>query len=120
MLTVSRFFRCLSDETRLRCVMLVHQEGELCVCELSAALNLSQPKISRHLALLRQCGLLIDRRDGQWVFYQVDPDLPEWVVVFLKDSLAAVQSSEQFETDRERLRSVARMPVSPRQFLTEG
>ncbi len=72
------FYKCLSDDTRLKCLLLIEHEIELCVCELTAALKLSQPKISRHLAQLRQCSLLIDRRQGQWVFYRINPDLPDW------------------------------------------
>ncbi|MHC9510613.1 metalloregulator ArsR/SmtB family transcription factor [Kangiella sp. M94] len=72
------FFKCLADETRLRCLLLIQQENELCVCELMEALDESQPKISRHLAQLRQCGLLLDRRDGKWVYYRLNPGLPAW------------------------------------------
>jgi len=60
-------FKCLADATRMRSALLIVQEGELCVCELMCALNDSQPKISRHLAQLRSSGLLLDRRQGQWV-----------------------------------------------------
>lgn len=73
-----QFFKCLADETRLKALLLIQQEGELCVCELVSALNVSQPKISRHLAQLRDCGLLIDRRQGQWIYYQINPELPDW------------------------------------------
>lgn len=72
------FFKCLSDETRLNIVMLVAQHQELCVCDLTEKLQLSQPKISRHLALLRASGLLQDRRQGQWVYYCINPQLPAW------------------------------------------
>ena len=72
------FFKCLGDETRLKSLLLIDQEDELCVCELMAALAESQPKISRHLAQLRQCGILQDRREGQWVYYRLHPLLPEW------------------------------------------
>lgn len=53
MFTAVEFFKLVADDTRLRCLLLLVQEGELCVCELMTALNESQPKISRHLALLR-------------------------------------------------------------------
>lgn len=72
-------FKCLADETRLKCVLLVREQGELCVCELTWALELSQPKVSRHLAQLRDCGLLNTRRAGQWVYYAINSDLPDWV-----------------------------------------
>lgn len=74
----SQFFKCLADDTRLRSLLLIDQEGELCVCELMQALAESQPKISRHLAQLRDAGLLQDRRQGQWVYYRIHADLPLW------------------------------------------
>ncbi len=73
-----QFYKCLADETRLRCLLLIEREGELCVCELTAALQEIQPKISRHLAQLKAFGLLADRRQGQWIFYRIDPNLPDW------------------------------------------
>ncbi|MDB2385841.1 metalloregulator ArsR/SmtB family transcription factor [Shewanella sp.] len=72
------FFKALADDTRLRSLLLIDAESELCVCELMAALNESQPKVSRHLAQLRKSELLVDRRQGQWVFYRVNPQLPIW------------------------------------------
>ncbi|MCK7596750.1 metalloregulator ArsR/SmtB family transcription factor [Microbulbifer sp. CAU 1566] len=82
-------YKCLADDTRLRCLLLIASEDELCVCELMAALNESQPKISRHLAQLRQCDLLVDRRQGQWVFYRLNPSLPSWVKQVLETTLDA-------------------------------
>ena len=82
-----QFYKCLSDETRLKTLLLIEHERELCVCELTAALKEIQPKISRHLAQLRKCGLLQDRRQGQWVFYQVNKMLPDWAKQVLTDTL---------------------------------
>lgn len=72
------FLKCLADQTRLDMVMLILQKGELCVCDISAALDLSQPKISRHLAQLRSCKILQDRRQGQWIYYDLHADLADW------------------------------------------
>ncbi len=74
------FFKLLADDTRLSTLLLIQQEQELCVCELTSALNLSQPKISRHLAMLRNAKVLLDRRQGQWVFYRLNPELPTWAL----------------------------------------
>ena len=74
-----QFFKLLSDETRLKCLLLIMREQELCVCELVTALQCSQPKMSRHLAMLKQSGLLTDRKQRQWVFYQISAELPFWV-----------------------------------------
>lgn len=91
-----QFYKCLADETRLRCILLIHQEKELCVCELMQALNESQPKISRHLAQLRNCELLTDRRQGQWVFYSINQALFQWVYTVLSETL---QNNPDFLAD---------------------
>ncbi|MEB8433579.1 MULTISPECIES: metalloregulator ArsR/SmtB family transcription factor [Cocleimonas] len=95
-----QFFKCLSDITRLNATLLIFVEGELCVCELVEALNDSQPKISRHLSQLRACGILDDVRRGQWVFYSISKNLPEWATEILettsrtnKESLQVLQTS---------------------------
>lgn len=77
-------FKCLSDETRLMLVLLIAKEQSLCVCEMTYALEESQPKVSRHLAQLRQCGLLSDQREGQWVYYRLAPQLPGWVSAIIQ------------------------------------
>ncbi|MDK2776555.1 MAG: metalloregulator ArsR/SmtB family transcription factor [Pseudomonadota bacterium] len=76
--TPLEFYKALADETRLLSLLLITHKGELCVCDLMAALDESQPKISRHLAQLRKSGILLDRRQGQWVYYRLHPELPEW------------------------------------------
>src|SRR5262245_37325924 len=66
----SRLFKALGDETRLRIVALL-AHGELCVCHLEEALRISQPKVSRHLAILRAAGVVDHRRDGSWIHYRL-------------------------------------------------
>lgn len=66
-------FRLLADPTRLRILVLLYHR-ELCVCEISDILNISQPKISRHIAKLRTTGLVNLSRHAQWVFYQLNRD----------------------------------------------
>jgi len=107
-----QFFKCLAEETRLRTLMLIEREGELCVCELTAALGESQPKISRHLAQLRQCELLLDRRQGQWVFYRLNPALPGWAKTVISESAHA---NETFLADS--LDSLCRMGDRPERAL---
>lgn len=63
-------FKALSDETRLR-IMVLLSEKELCVCQIEAALGLPQAKVSRHLGVLRYAGLVKDRRDGLWIYYSL-------------------------------------------------
>jgi ArsR family transcriptional regulator len=79
-------FKALSDLTRLQCILLIQQEQELCVCELMAALELSQPKVSRHLALLREANLLAAERRGQWIYYRLSSALEPWVLMIIEQA----------------------------------
>ena len=103
-----QFYKCLSDETRLRCLLLIGQEGELCVCELTEALKEIQPKVSRHLAQLRKCELLLDRRQGQWVFYRINPALPVWAREVLATTTES--SSAFLRINRQRLDAMGDRP----------
>ena len=89
-------FKCLAEETRLKAVLLIHAQDELCVCELTAALNISQPKVSRHLAQLRDCGVLTTRREGQWMHYAINNALPDWartvIATTARDNIAFTYS----------------------------
>ncbi len=67
--------RMIGEPLRLLILRLL-MEGELCVCEITAALNEPQYKVSRHLGILKRTGLLRDRREGTWILYSLDPDLP--------------------------------------------
>ncbi|AHY08049.1 metalloregulator ArsR/SmtB family transcription factor [Serratia plymuthica] len=86
-----KLFKNLSDDTRLNLVLLLRQAGELCVCELSGALDESQPKISRHLAMLRESGLLLDRREGKWIFYRLSPHMPAWAAAIIEQAWLSQQ-----------------------------
>jgi ArsR family transcriptional regulator len=110
-----QFFKSLADETRLRCVALLQRRGELCVCELTQALQMSQPKISRHLALLRSSGLLVDRRQGLWIYYRINPNLPAWAHSAIACSIEGIAERTEFQQDWERLQSAKRMGDSAEQ-----
>ncbi|WP_076419730.1 metalloregulator ArsR/SmtB family transcription factor [Colwellia sp. UCD-KL20] len=73
------FYKSLTDDIRLKTLMLTHYHGELCVCELMQAMDEdSQPKMSRNLAVLKKAKVITDRKHGQWVFYRINPELPLW------------------------------------------
>jgi len=109
MITPPEVFKSLADETRARATLLIASQGELCVCELMCALGDSQPKISRHLAQLRTSGLLLDRRQGQWVYYRLNPALPGWVGEMLQVTLKA--NADWLEHDCARLLTMDGRPV---------
>jgi ArsR family transcriptional regulator, arsenate/arsenite/antimonite-responsive transcriptional repressor len=69
----ARLFHALSDETRLRILERLRR-GERCVCELTDALDAAQSRLSFHLRILKEAGLVTDRRDGRWAYYALNPD----------------------------------------------
>lgn len=103
-------FGAIAHDTRLRCLLLLLKFEELCVCELTHAIGAAQPHLSRHLAQLRQAGLVVDRRAGLWIYYRINPDLPKWVRNVLKQTAAGVGDGEPFSED---VTSVKTMPDRP-------
>ncbi len=98
-----KMLKALGDETRLR-IMKLLLKRELCVCELEAALDLPQSKVSRHLTVLRSTGLVEDRRDGLWIFYSLfkpQNDFERSIVQIIKN---AFSDSELVKQDEERLK----------------
>jgi ArsR family transcriptional regulator, arsenate/arsenite/antimonite-responsive transcriptional repressor len=69
----ARLFHALSDEIRLQVIDLL-RDGERCVCELTDALDIAQPRLSWHLRALKEAGILTDRREGRWVYYALARD----------------------------------------------
>ncbi len=106
----TQLFKALSDVTRLRCLSLLVANQELCVCELTNALALPQPKVSHHLAALRRAGLVVDRKDGLWIHYQINPDVPRWVLEVDPRNPGRNKGSRAFSVDMETLE---KMPANP-------
>ncbi len=100
-------FSILSDKTRLR-ILLLLLNNELCVCEIFAALNMSQPRVSRQLAILKQARIIKDRRDGKWIYYRIEENeytkhlmsiislLPEWL-----------SDDAEFNNDKAMLKNIS-------------
>lgn len=99
-------FRALSDETRLRCLSLIRAHDEICVCDFTDGLRLSQPKVSRHLAYLRSNGVVKDRRVRTMVFYRLSEDLPDWANEVLDKTLASIGTQVPFRDDLDRLADI--------------
>ena len=105
-----QLFAALSDTTRLRALMLILAEDDVCVCELTFALQESQPKISRHLALLRDTEIVTARRAGTWMHYSLNPDLPFWARRSIEQIHRQLRELDRFAVDRARLHTMADRP----------
>lgn len=106
------FTKTLADQTRLRLLLLLVNGRELCVCELTQALELAQPKISRHLAILREASVLQDRKAGLWVYYCLHPELPTWVLRVLAGLQSGSADETIFQLDQQRLSAAERQAAS--------
>lgn len=93
-------FKALTDETRLRILKLL-EHGELCVCEIVAALDIVQPKVSFHLATLKDAGLVNDTKHGKWIHYRLNES--DIFRRFLMISIAERAQGEGVLKDKERL-----------------
>jgi len=101
-------FDAVADATRRRILALLVHQGELCVCELTAALDDIQPKVSRHLGVLKDAGVVVPRREGTWMFYRLAASLPAWADALLETlSRSAVP---ELKADLKRLKAMAGRP----------
>jgi len=73
---MSQFFKLLSDATRLEILRRLHVR-EHCVCDFVELFDISQPAVSRHLKLLRQSQIILERRERQWIYFRINPDHPQ-------------------------------------------
>lgn len=103
-------FKALSDPTRLRCIALLSTHDELCVCELTHALALPQPKVSHHLGTLRKAGLVSDRKAGLWIYYRLNEALPQWSREVIHAAVEGIRHELPYAADSQAL---AEMPNRP-------
>ena len=112
-ITVMELLAALDNTVRLRAIVLMARQGELCVCELTHALGMSQPMVSRHLAILRAYGLVNDRRAGQWVYYSLHPDLDAPSRAVVDAAVEAASSQQPFRNDIALLQTMPDRPDAP-------
>ena len=101
--SLTKLFRALGDETRLRIVALL-SHGELCVCHLEKALELSQPNVSRQLGILRMAGIVDARRDGTLVYYSLAPQEHEAVETMLGTLIDTFGAERAIRGDHAKLK----------------
>jgi ArsR family transcriptional regulator len=85
----------LAEPTRLAAIQIIWDGGEHCVCELLDRLNATQSRMSRHMAILKSAGLVVDRRDAQWVRYRRNPDLAPEIAAIINAVLKAERKMER-------------------------
>lgn len=106
------FFTALADRTRRRLLNLM-REHEICVCYFTEVLDVSQPKISRHLAYLRNAGIVEARREGKWMYYRIVEMEDFYARQILEETLDWLKSQERMQKDYEKLTFICTMPNTP-------
>ena len=109
-----RLFAALADPTRLRLLNLMNGQ-EVCVCYFVEILKQGQPKISRHLAYLRNAGVVNARRDGKWMHYSIQWPEDDAAASILDVVLTSLKSDREMQTDLERL---SRACCEPQRFVS--
>jgi ArsR family transcriptional regulator len=111
---IERFFQALGDNTRLRLLNLMGDQ-EICVCYFVEILDQPQPKISRHLAYLRNAGIVTTRRDGKWMHYRIVMPPNEGAAKVLREILKWFKEEKTMQSDRAKL---SRACCTPEKFAT--
>jgi len=105
MLVPDDFAYAIADSTRLRVLVLLIQKEELCVCQLTDAIDIQQPKMSRHLSILRKKNILLHRRNGLWIFYRLHPELPVWAYQTLQKLSLGCLNLQPYQDDLVRVKN---------------
>ncbi len=112
LLGMETFFMALADKTRLRLLNLMREE-EICVCFFTEVLEESQPKVSRHLAYLRNAGIVEARRDGKWMHYRIIKPENPFAAQVLEDTLVWLASQDEMQKDYQKLAVACCTPTAP-------
>jgi ArsR family transcriptional regulator, arsenate/arsenite/antimonite-responsive transcriptional repressor len=107
---LARLFAALADPTRLRLLNLMRGR-EVCVCYFVEILQQGQPKISRHLAYLRNAGVVRARREGKWMHYRIEMPDDEGAAAILTEVLRALERDPQMRADEARLSRACCQPA---------
>lgn len=97
------FAKALADPTRIR-ILIALRVGELCVCELSDAMEMSQPNLSAHLQVIRQAALVTTRKDGKWIYYGLEPSRSVLVETLFAHYEQSLRADQRLQRDIERIR----------------
>ncbi len=96
------FAKAFADPTRIR-ILVALRAGELCVCELSDAMEMAQSNLSTHLQVIRQAALVTTRKDGKWVYYGLEPGHSALINTVLAHYQDALHADKRLQRDRERI-----------------
>ena len=113
MLSFMNITKALSDKNRIRILMALHVNDELCVCNINELLELAPSTVSKHLFLIKNARFLKARKDGRWMHYRLnrDQDAPGTVTQALEWIVNSVSDESVIKADREKLEQIMSAPL---------
>lgn len=106
-------FKSMSDEIRLRILKILQNKKELCVCQITQALDISQTRASRNLGILKDAGFVNARREGLWIYYSINKkNINGYHLVLSKFLKNRLNDEKIIKEDRKRLKKAVRMAQS--------
>lgn len=110
----TKLFKALSDPNRLRILKML-QTKSLCVCEITAVINLATSTVSKHLSILRDTGFIIEEKEGKWVNYMINPQPADQRISSVLSTLDFwISDDSQIISDKQKIRTVDRNEVCSR------
>ena len=113
------FFAALADNTRRRLLNLIG-EDEVCVCYLVEVIETNQPKISRHLAILKNAGLVSVRRDWKWSHYRITKPTDEQAAKVFEETLSLLKHDPEMQKDNKQMAKMCCAPVAKQPISIQG
>lgn len=113
------FFAALADGTRRRLLNLIGDD-EVCVCYLVEVIDTNQPKISRHLAILKNAGLVSVRRDWKWSHYRITKPMNEQAAKVFEETLKLLKHDSEMQRDKKHMRNLCCAPASKQPVSIQG
>jgi ArsR family transcriptional regulator len=95
--------KALADGNRLRIIMVLTEQTELCICQITELLGWATATVSRHMSVLQNARLVRSRKDGRWVYYRLADEFPEALHRWIVESM---EGSKEIENDRRQLQSI--------------
>ncbi|MBM3700779.1 MAG: winged helix-turn-helix transcriptional regulator [Actinobacteria bacterium] len=105
---ITKIVKALADENRIRIICLLKFKKDLCVCEITSIIGLSQPTISSHLKLLENAGLIESYKDGLWVNYNIAADIDSYSGKFIQTLCKSLGNDRQIKSDEENAKKISR------------
>lgn len=103
-----KVFKAVADPNRIRILKMLQQK-KMCVCELSAALGITQPSVSRHLAMMKEAGLVRDEREGHWINYQLSEEkVNQYAPVIMEHIKSWINDNSRIKEDAAKIKSLNR------------